>query len=110
MQCSKSQGLEFLTEDYKDLKDMKKHNDKSRDAFINNLIAGMQEEERKLIEATFGTNKDMEIAADKVDKLVQFGYPEQYVYESLQENLPNYVTAGYYLLQMDQNYCWVRWN
>lgn len=105
MQCSKSQGLEFLTEDYKDLKDMKKHNDKSRDAFINNLIAGMQEEERKLIEATFGTNKDMEIAADKVDKLVQFGYPEQYVYESLQENLPNYVTAGYYLLQMDQNYC-----
>lgn len=98
IQCSKSQGLEFLTEDYKDLKDMKKHNDKSRDAFINNLIAGMQEEERKLIEATFGTNKDMEIAADKVDKLVQFGYPEQYVYESLQENLPNYVTAGYYLL------------
>jgi len=110
IQCTKSQGLEFLTEDYKDLKDMKvgelkKHNDKSRDAFINNLIAGMQEEERKLIEATFGTNKDMEIAADKVDKLVQFGYPEQYVYESLQENLPNYVTAGYYLLQMDQNYC-----
>ena len=61
----------------------------------------MQEEERKLIESTFGTNKEMEIDADKVEKLHRFGYPEKYVYESLQDNLPNYVTAGYYLLQMD---------
>jgi len=80
MQCSKSQGMEFLTEDYVDLK---KQNAKSRDAFINNLIAGMQEEERKLIESTFGTNKEMEIDADKVEKLHRFGYPEKYVYEAL---------------------------
>ena len=98
MQCSKSQGMEFLTEDYVDLK---KQNAKSRDAFINNLIAGMQEEERKLIESTFGTNKEMEIDSDKVEKLHRFGYPEKYVYEALQDNLANYVTAGYYLLQMD---------
>jgi len=61
----------------------------------------MQEEERKLIESTFGTNKEMEIDSDKVEKLLRFGYPEKYVYESLQDNLANYVTAGYYLLQMD---------
>ena len=33
--------------------------------------------------------------------LVQFGYPREYVQESLQDNSPNYVTAGYYLLMMD---------
>jgi hypothetical protein len=69
-----------LTEDYRDIK---KINDKSRDAFINKLVAGMQEEERKLIESTFGTNKEMEIDSDKVEKLVQFGYPERYIYECL---------------------------
>jgi hypothetical protein len=72
---------------------------------VNHLIAGMQEEERKLIESTFGTNKEMEIDTDKVEQLLHFGYPEKYVYEALQDSQANYVTAGYYLLQMDQNYC-----
>lgn len=72
--------MEFLTEDYKDIK---KINDKSRAAFINNIISGIRDEERKLIESTFGTNKEMDIDDDKVDKLVQFGYPERYIYECL---------------------------
>lgn len=48
----------------------------------------------------------MEIDTDKVEQLLHFGYPEKYVYEALQDSQANYVTAGYYLLQMDQNYCW----
>jgi hypothetical protein len=47
----------------------------------------------------------MDIDESKVDKLVQFGYPRDYVYDSLRTNEANYLTAGYYLLQMDQNYC-----
>ena len=41
----------------------------------------------------------------KVQKLVQFGYPESYIVQQMQEMDPNYCTAGYYLLEMDQNYC-----
>ena len=40
----------------------------------------------------------MEIDENKVDKLVQFGYTKTYIMESLQDNDPNYCTAGYYLL------------
>jgi len=47
--------------------------------------------------STMGT-KEMVIEHDKVQKLVQFGYPYEYITECLQENLPNYLTAGYYLL------------
>lgn len=39
----------------------------------------LNEMERKLIESTFGTNKEMEIDDVKVDKLVQFGYPKGYI-------------------------------
>jgi hypothetical protein len=65
----------------------------------------MTEEQRRLIESTFGTNKSMEIDEEKAEKLVQFGYPKDYILNALQSNDPNYCTAGYYLLEMDQNYC-----
>jgi hypothetical protein len=32
---------------------------------------------------------------------VQYGYPKEYVSRSLEENEPNYCTAGYYLMGMD---------
>ncbi len=41
----------------------------------------------------------------KVDKLVQFGYPRHYVEEAVLGMEPNYCTAGYYLVDMLQNYC-----
>jgi len=84
-----------LTEDYRD---QKKDNEQG---FINNLIGNMTEAERQLIESTFGTNKEMDIDESKVEKLVQFGYPKAYVMQALMDNEPNYMTAGYYLLQMD---------
>ena len=82
IQCSKSNGQEFLTEDYRDpnTKEMKKEN---KDAFMSNLLGSMTEAERKLIESTFGTNKEMEIDQAKVNKLVQFGYPKGYILQSL---------------------------
>ena len=45
IQCTKSHGLEFLTEDYKDpnLKEIKKDN---KEAFMNNLLGNMTEAER----------------------------------------------------------------
>ena len=42
---------------------------------------------------------------EKITKLVQHGYPRDYVAKSLEDNEPNYCTAGYYLMGMDQNYC-----
>lgn len=84
-----------MTEDYRD---QKKDNEQG---FINNLIGNMTEAERQLIESTFGTNKEMDIDESKVEKLVQFGYPKAYVMQALMDNEPNYMTAGYYLLQMD---------
>ena len=86
IQCSKSMGQEFLTEDTKD-----------KDFTLQN----MNEAERKLIESTFGTNKEMDIDEVKVDLIAQYGYPRPYIFQSLQNNEPNYCTAGYYLLQMD---------
>jgi tRNA U54 and U55 pseudouridine synthase Pus10 len=41
------------------------------------------------------------IDQEKIKKLVQCGYPLDYVKKSLEENEPNYCTAGYYLLGMD---------
>ena len=84
-----------MTEDYRD---QKKEND---NGLFNNLMGNMTEAERQLIESTFGTNKEMDIDESKVEKLVQFGYPKAYVMQSLMDNQPNYMTAGYYLLQMD---------
>lgn len=51
-----------------------------------------------LIESTFGQNGDIDIAQDKVEKMVSFGYPLDFVHRSLRDNIPNYVSAGYYLL------------
>jgi hypothetical protein len=44
------------------------------------------------------------IEEDKVVTMSQFGYPKEYVIRCLNENEANYCTAGYYLLQVDQNY------
>jgi hypothetical protein len=41
----------------------------------------------------------------KIVKLMEWGYPEQYVVDSIRNLDPNYCTAGYYLLQMDFNHC-----
>jgi hypothetical protein len=56
-----------LTEDYREEK---------RESY---MLANMTEAERKLIESTFGTNKEMDIDDLKVDKLVQYGYPKGYI-------------------------------
>ena len=101
IQCSKSQGLEFLTEDYQNEEKKKQ----SKEQFIKNMMSNLTDAERQLIESTFGTNKEMEIDEQKIDKLVQYGYPKEYTLASLQNNEANYLTAGYYLLKMDQNYC-----
>ena len=45
--------------------------------------------------------KTVLIDQEKIKKLVQCGYPLDYVKKSLEENEPNYCTAGYYLLGMD---------
>ena len=63
----------------------------------------MTDAEKKLIESTFGTNH-LEVDDVKIDHMVQYGYPREYIMKCLQENLPNYTTAGYYLLRMDQTY------
>ena len=55
--------MEFRTEDYVDPPARK-------DKFTANLMAGLKDEERKLIESTFGTNKEMEIDREKASKLV----------------------------------------
>jgi hypothetical protein len=43
------------------------------------MFSNMTEAERKLIESTFGTNKEMDIDDIKADKLVQYGYPKGYI-------------------------------
>lgn len=50
-------------------------------------------------------NQPRPLDPPKVQKLVSFGYPEPYVVNQMREMHPNYCTAGYYLLEMDQNYC-----
>jgi hypothetical protein len=40
-----------------------------------------------------------------VEFLTDLGYPKTYITKKLETNEPNYCTAGYYLLGMDQNYC-----
>ena len=62
--------MEFLTEDYKETKKVNDKDGKSRAAFINSVLSGIRNEDKKLIESTFGTNKEMEIDEEKVDKLV----------------------------------------
>ena len=42
---------------------------------------------------------------DKVSILSEFGFPQEYIEDSIVNNDPNYCTAGYYLLGMDQHYC-----
>ena len=54
---------------------------------------------------TFQSRYSNQLDDDKIHKLVSFGYPFDYVKKSLEEYEPNYCTAGYYLLGMDQNYC-----
>jgi len=47
--------------------------------FSYNLLSNMTEAERQLIESTFGTNKEMVIDEHKLDKLVSYGYPKDYI-------------------------------
>lgn len=54
---------------------------------------------------TFQDQNNRGIDEENVNKLCSFGYPHDYVMYTLRENEPNYCTAGYYLLEMDQNYC-----
>lgn len=35
-----------------------------------------------------------------MDKLVQYGYPRLYIESAVKNLLPNYCTAGYYLIEM----------
>lgn len=44
------------------------------------------------------------LEADRVQVLIDFGFPQEYVLKTLQENEANYCTTGYYLLGLDQNY------
>lgn len=62
--------MEFLTEDYKETKKVNEKDSKSRAAFINSVLHNIRGEDKKLIESTFGTNREMEIDEEKVDKLV----------------------------------------
>lgn len=62
--------MEFLTEDYKDTKKVNDKDGKSRAAFINSVLSGIRNDDKKLIESTFGTNREMVIDEEKVDKLV----------------------------------------
>lgn len=39
------------------------------------MLSNMTEEEKQLIESTFGTNKEMVIDQTKIEKLVSYGYP-----------------------------------
>ena len=41
---------------------------------------------------------------ERVQTLVNFGYPPDYVKYSVLENEANYCLTGYYLLCIDQNY------
>ena len=40
----------------------------------------------------------------RVQTLINFGYPADYVKYSVLENEANYCLTGYYLLSIDQNY------
>ena len=44
------------------------------------------------------------VEEETVAEVVRFGYPREYVVQSLLANEANYCTASYYLLNQDQNY------
>lgn len=50
---------------------------------------------------TFQSRYSNTLDDEKIQKLVSHGYPADYVSHTLEENEPNYCTAGYYLLGMD---------
>lgn len=60
--------------------------------------------ENLLSDETYKSNYSFVIEEDVVEKVVQYGYPNEYVVRSLLENEANYCTATYYLLKQDQNY------
>ncbi|CDW78816.1 UNKNOWN [Stylonychia lemnae] len=53
---------------------------------------------------TFQSNYSFVIEQERVQVMVDFGFPRDYVLSSLTENEANYCSAGYYLLGLDQNY------
>ena len=68
---------------------------------VNNVL----DDEMVQTYETFQSKYSNKLDEEKVQAMVAYGYPEQYVIKSLEESDPNYCTAGYYLLCMDQNYC-----
>lgn len=46
----------------------------------------------------------LQLDEDRIQTLVNFGYPDEYVRFCLQEMEASYCTAAYYLLGEDQNY------
>ena len=78
--------MDFDTEDYRQ--------DETKQQYMKRIMGDLQRD----VSESFGTNIDFEIDEGKIDKLVSFGYPREYIINSLQEFLPNYLTAGYYLL------------
>ena len=44
------------------------------------------------------------LETERVQVLIDFGFPQEYVYKCLQDNDANYCTSAYYLLGLDQNY------
>lgn len=46
-----------------------------------------------------------QIDLNRINQLVELGYSEDYVIETMEKNEANYCSAGYYLLGMNQNYC-----
>lgn len=58
---------------------------------------GLEESSDSMLGMGFGQLPDDE----RIQTLVNFGYPEEYVRFCLQENEASYCTAGYYLLAED---------
>lgn len=102
-------------EEFKNFKNMEKNQERARqvheksvikDELIKNRNQGMDLDEELV--KTYETYQDkfkVNFDKEKIGKLVGFGYPKEFIIKSLKENDPNYCTAGYYLMLMDQNYC-----
>ena len=57
-----------------------------------------------LSDDTCVSNYSFVVEEETVAEVVRFGYPREYVVQSLLANEANYCTASYYLLNQDQNY------
>lgn len=67
MQCSKSQGMEFHTEDYHEDEEQRREGKRQ---FKKNMLAGLTDQERQLMDSSFSTNLELEMDELSVNKLV----------------------------------------